>query len=68
MRADVRLPLVEASEAARAQVKKAMQGAGLIKLMSDFPAADQVKSGPDTQATSDLRSPAVTGDVTRCST
>jgi 4-hydroxy-tetrahydrodipicolinate synthase len=27
---DVRLPLAEASEAARAQVKKAMQGAGII--------------------------------------
>ena len=26
---DVRLPLVEATEAARAQIKKAMQGAGL---------------------------------------
>ena len=28
--ADLRLPMVEASENARAQVKKAMQGAGII--------------------------------------
>jgi dihydrodipicolinate synthase/N-acetylneuraminate lyase len=27
---DVRLPLAEASEAARSQVKKAMQGAGIL--------------------------------------